>query len=510
MRAEATMKNSIWGLFQQFVICILSLFSRKVMVDAIGLQGVGLNGLLTNVVAVLSLADMGISASIVFHMYKPLANGDREKLAKLMNFYRNVYRIIAVVILSVGLCLMPFMKYIVHDVDYSDGYVLWIYFLFLAQTVTTYLFAYKRSLLSADQKQYVISIYDLCFKIITVAIGIVILELTKSFTFYLLLLIASAIINNLIISRKVDKMYPFIKNRKLSLEKEHRKSIFKDVKNIFIGRMSGTITNSTDNILISALVGTIVTGLYSNYTIILNTITSMMNQFSYSMSGSIGNLLATETAEHIENVLKKLSFIMFFMASFCCVCLMSLVDPFITLWLGTGFLLERYVVYICIGVFYCATVKIPVWNMMQASGLFRADKYISITGSTINLIVSFILGKYIGIAGILIGTICTYVIQYTLQVIIFYRQFLHRKCTKILLISLFYILFTTAECLIASQLGYIIPIGNPYLKFIVIAVLAAALALGINSLVFLRRPEFIYFKEKILTLFKLKKKQPLH
>ena len=122
------------------------------MIDTIGIEGVGLNGLLTNVVAVLSLADMGISAAIVFHMYKPLAVGDEDKIAKLMNFYRTVYRIIAAAILVMGLCLMPFMKYVVHDVSYTDGYVRFIFLLFLLQTVTSYLFAYKRSLLSADQK----------------------------------------------------------------------------------------------------------------------------------------------------------------------------------------------------------------------------------------------------------------------------------------------------------------------------------------------------------------------
>ena len=475
------------------------------MIDTIGVEGVGLNGLLTNVVAVLSLADMGISASIVFHMYKPLATGDEERLAKLMNFYRNIYRIIAAAIMGIGLCLMPFMKYIVHDVSYTDGYVRLIYFLFLLQTVTTYLFAYKRSILSADQKQYIISIVDLVFKILTVVGGIVILEITKKLEFYLIFLIVTAVINNLIIARKVDKMYPYVKKTHLHLEKDHKRSIFKDVKNIFIGRISGTITNSTDNILISALVGTIVTGLYSNYTIILNTLTSMMNQVSYAMTGSIGNLIATETEDHIEEVLKKLAFIMFFMASFCCVCLACLIDPFIKLAFNVD-LLERYVVYICIGVFYFATIKIPIWNMMQASGQFRADKYISIAGSTINLIVSFVLGKIIGIGGILIGTICTYVIQYTLKSIVFHKKILHRSCVRFLSTAVFYFVFTAAECVAAGYLTSLIPIENPFLAFAVRAVCAGAIGLGLNSLLFFKRPEFVYLRDKLLTMLKLKKK----
>ena len=505
MRAEATMRNSAWGLFQQLIICVLGIFARRVMLDTIKIEGVGLNGLLTNVVAVLSLADMGISASIIFHMYKPLADGDEETLAKLMNFYRTVYYFIAVTIFVIGLCLMPFMKYIVKDVSYSDGYVRRIYFLFLLQTSTTYLFAYKRTLLSADQKQYIISIFDLIYKIVTVFGGIAVLILTKELSYYLIFLIVAAIINNILIAKKVDKMYPFVKNTHLELEKEHKQSIFKDVKNIFIGRMSGTITNSTDNILISALVGTITTGLYSNYTIILNAITSMMNQVSYGMAGSIGNLLATETEEYVEDVLKKLCFMMFFLAAFCCVCLACLIDPFVAIAFGKDLLLERYVVYICIGVFYFATVKIPVWNMIHASGLFHVDKYISIAGSTINLIVSFILGKMIGIAGILLGTICTYVVQYNLKVSVFYSKFLHRNCIKHLAVTLFYFVFTAAECILLGYLTNKLPIANPYLNFIVRGICAVAVGVGVNSLIFFKRPEYIYLKEKLFAIVKAKK-----
>ena len=502
MRAEATMKNSAWGLFQQFIICILSLFSRRVMIEAIGLEGVGLNGLMTNVVAVLSIADMGISAAIVFHMYKPLANGDTETMTRLMNFYRTVYRLIALTITVVGLCLMPFMKYIVHDVSYTDGYVRLIYCLFLLQTSTSYLFSYKRSIISADQKQYIISIFDLIFKIVTVILGIVILKLTSELAYYLIFLILAAAVNNILISKKADSLYPYIKNTKPALPEEERKSIFKDVKNIFNGRISATITNSTDNILIQWFVGTIAVGLYSNYTIILNTLTSIMNQFSYSMTGSIGNLLATETGEYIEEVLEKLVFIMFFMASFCCICLCCLIDPFISLAFGPGLLLQRYVVYTAVAVFYFATVKIPVWNMVQASGLFKTDKFISIAGSTINLIVSFILGNLIGIAGILIGTVCTYVIQYNLKVILLYKKFLKRNFSKVLILTYSYFLLTAAECLAMSFLTKSLPIPNPYVKFIISAFLAALAGVGVNALIFGKKKEFVYFRDKFFSILK--------
>ncbi len=504
MRAEATVRNSMWGLFQQFVVCVLSLFSRHVMLDTIGIDGVGLNGLLTNVVTVLALAEMGIGSVIVFHMYKPLADNDTEQVVKLLNFIRLIYRIIAAVIFVMGLCLIPFLKYIVRGVTYSDSYIIGIYLLFLLQTVTTYLFAYKRSMLLVDQKQYLIAIYDLVFRIVTILGGIIILLLTRNFALYLVFLIVTALVNNIALAHKIDKMYPYVKNSKSKLQKDLRKSIFKDMRSMVVVKIAGTITNSTDNILISALVGTGVTGLYTNYTIILNTLNSIMKQFSYAMSGSVGNMVATETADYVEDVLKKLIFGIFFLSAFCCVCLSCLIDPFITLAFGDNLLLERYVVYISIAVFYFMSTEISVWNMISASGLFKPDKYVSITGTVINLIVSFVLGKKIGIGGILLGTICTYVIQYILRLFIIYKKVLHRSCINTLMLTCFYFIFTAFECLVAALAISRIPIANPYIKFIVMGILAAISVLAVNSMVFCKTDEYIYLKNKITTIVKSK------
>ena len=512
MRAEATVRNSMWGLFQEFIICILSLFSRRVMIDTIGVEGVGLNGLLTNVVAVLSLAEMGIGSVIVFHMYKPIADDDKEQVLRLLNFYKIIYRIIAATVLVIGLCLMPFLKYIVHDVSYSNAYVRWIYFLFIMQTVTSYLFAYKRSMLTVNQKQYIAIIYSLVCRVVTIIGGIAILIFTKDFAIYLIFLIVSVLITNIALAHRVNKMYPYVKNGKLALQKEERRSIFSDIKNMFVVKIAGTITQSTDNILISALVGTIVTGLYTNYTIILNALSSVMKQFSFAMSGSIGNLVATETADSIESVFKKLVFGMFFMAAFCCACLVCLIDPFITLAFGNNLLLDRYVVYICIGVFYFMTTEIPVWNMVSAAGLFKPDKYISIAGTIINLIVSFVLGKMIGIGGILLGTICTYVIQYYCRTVIFFKKALHRSYYKIVATTCFYIIFTVAECFLVNFAASKITIANPYIDFILTGFITAVGILGLNTLLFRKTEEYKYFKAKITTILlnKIKKRADLY
>lgn len=505
-RSKATIKNSIWGIIQQAIVCVLSLVSRRVMVDTIGIEGVGLNGLLVNVISVLCIAEMGVGAAIVYHMYKPIAEDNKPKICALMQFYKKVYYIIALVITIIGLCLTPFLKYIVKDVSYSNSYVILIFLLFLAQTSTSYLFTFKRNIIIANQKYYIISIFDLVFKIVSIGIGVLILYLTKELAWYMVSLIVLGFINNFGISITADRLYPFIKTNEYKLDKDEQKLIFKDVKNIFVVRICNTITTSTDNILISSLVSTIATGLYSNYTIILNTLNRLTMQFSSSISGSVGNLIAKESSKQVDKTLKDLLFAMFFIGSFCSCCLTVLIDPFITLAFGDGLLLERYVVYICVLIFYLNTVRIPIWSMLSASGLFKEDKYISVFATVANLIISFIFGKIIGIGGILLGTALTLLIQYVWKTIVFYRKKLELPMAKIMLMSLLHFAITTIECFSLSYITNLFSVGNVYIDFIVKGFIAALFPVIANSILFMKAPEFRYLinkgKETVLSKIK--------
>lgn len=510
MRSRATIKNSIWGIVQQAAGCVLSMFSRKVMIDTIGVEGVGLNAFLTSVITMLSLAELGIGTAIVYHMYAPIAKGDKIQIAKLMRSYRNIYRIIAAAILALGLCLLPFMDRIVSDVSYSKGYVSFIFILFLIQTTSSYLFTYKRSMLSADQKQYVITVFDLCYKIVTVAVGIVVLKLTNELAWYIAVLIVCTVGENLLISNKVDKMYPYLREINGGLTKEEERTIFKDVRHIFVGKVSGVITNSTDSILINMFAGTISTGLYSNYNIIIGTLTAALKQFAPAMRGSVGNLIATEPPEHIDRVFKRLVFIMFYLAAFCACMLTGLIDPFITIAFGDGLLLERVTVFVCIFNLYMSTIDIPVYNFVAAAGLFKLDKYISIVGSGLNLIISFVLGRSMGMTGILLGTSATYLIQFILKVILFYKSFLKRGYLGMFWRNIIFAALTAAECalicLCTSKIGA--AVNNRYAAFVIYAAVSGIIPLVINSLVFIKADEFRYtinLCRETLKRFNLKK-----
>lgn len=508
MRSKATLKNSIWGIIQQVIVCFLSMFSRRVMIDTISVEGVGLNAFLTSVITMLSLAELGIGTAIVYHMYAPIAADDKVQIAKLMRAYKNIYRIIAAVIMVLGLCLLPFMDKIVSDVSYSKQYISVIFILFLLQSTSSYLFTYKRSMLSADQKQYIITIFDLGYKIFTIIFGIIILKLTHELACYLIMLTVCTVAENMMISHRVDKLYPFINEINGSLSKSENRMIAKDVGHIFIGKVSGVITTSTDSILINALVGTIQTGLYSNYNIILGTLTATLKQFNSAMRGSVGNLVATEPPEHIHKVFKRLLFIMFFLASFCACCLTGLIDPFINIAFGEGLLLGRTTVFICIFNLYMSTIDIPIWNFVSAAGLFKYDKYISLIGSGINLIISFVFGKTIGMAGILLGTSATYLIQFILKVILFYGSFLKMNCIGIFLRNIVFAAVTAAECALIGTLTNMTGalIANPYIEFIAFAAISALIPLVINSVIFMKTDEFKYSIKLAAEMIKNKNK----
>lgn len=492
MRSVATFKNSIWGILQQAIICVLSIFSRKVMIETIGQQGVGLNALLTSIISLLSLAELGIGTAIVYHMYAPIAQNDKKRIAGLMHCYKIVYRLIAVAIMLIGLSILPFMGKIVNDVSYSHSYISLIFILFLLQTTSSYFFTYKRSLLSADQKQYVITVFDLLYKLVTIIGGIIILKITKELAYYLIFLIICTVLNNILISRYVDKAYPYINELNEKLPKKDIRSIFGDVKNIFISKVSGVVTTSTDSILINTFIGTIQTGLFSNYNIIINTLSSVTKQLSVGMKGSVGNLIAVEKPEHINVVVKRLIFIMFLLASFFASCLTGLIDRFIELVFGSGMLIERTNVYIMVLNIYIVTMEIPISCIIPASGLFKYDKYISITGTIVNLIISFVCGKMYGMAGILAGTTATYLMQFSLRLVIFYSKYLNRSCVKIFMRICVFSLAAFTECALVEWICQYVNIGNAYLTFLLCGVISALLPIAANILIFFKTDEFKY------------------
>ncbi len=490
-RVYNSTKNVSYGLIVTVVNTLLSFVTRTIFVKTLGASILSINGLFTEVVSMMSLAELGVGMAIIYNLYKPLAEKDEEKISKLMGLYRKAYNIIAVVIMAVGLVILPFVHLLLTDVEFSLDYVRIVFFLFVVKTAVSYLFSYKVSLLNADQKQYIPSLINMLVQVVYTVVVSVVLFVTHNFILYLVLLILSTLVTNLIVSVYVDKKYPYI-NYSKSLDKEERKQVFSNIKNIFIKRVSWQITSSTDNMLISTLVSTLQVGYYSNYNMIFRVVRTIRAQITSGITASIGNLSATTDSSKCIEVLRKLTFIYYCIAVVISAGLILVCDQFIVIWLGNDYLMERSVVYICIINLFIEITSDPIWQYLEVSGLFKMDRNIAILGSGVNLIVSFVLGIKIGIAGIFIGTICSVVIQMCLKAVVLFKYKFKESIRSYVIMWIKVLLSFASTFVVCAFLERAIVLNNIYVEFLlqgIVAVIVSGIAI---LLFFYKTPEFNY------------------
>lgn len=392
-RTKNSLKNVSFSLICQIIILVCSFISRTIFIKILGSSYLGINGLFTNILSVLSMADLGFDTAIVYSMYKPIANKDTKKISALMNFYKKIYLIIGSIIGIIGIALIPFLKYFVNLSTEIDNISLY-YVLYLSNTVLTYFLANRVAIITADQKAYIIKKYTLFFKILQTILEIIILIIFKNFLLYLLIQILCTFFTNLYGTYKAKKMYPFLKQNKLEkIEKKEKKKIFSDVKSMFVYKIGGIILNNTDNILISILVSTEMVGYYGNYTMIITAVTTMATLVFSSLTASIGNLNAKENTEKRINVFNKVDFLATWTYGFCSICMLVLINPFIELMWGKEYAINMLVPLAAIINFEIVGLLHPLRLYRETTGVFREVKYIFIWTSLLNLIFSIYLGN---------------------------------------------------------------------------------------------------------------------
>ena len=395
-------KNIAFGFGNHILVTLLNFASRFIFIKILGEEYLGINGLFSNILTVLSLADLGIGNAITYSMYKPLAEGNKEKISALMNFYRKMYNIIAVAVTVIGLCMLPFLELLVNTEQPVPH--LHIYFiLFLADSVVSYLLANRSAILTADQKLYITKAYQLVFQILKSIFQIIVLLITHNFIFYLIVQVLSTFASNVCGAIITKKIYPFL-NKKAELKKSEKKKIFGNIKSVFIYKISGVILNNTDNILISVIVGTVSVGYYSNYTMIVNAITTFTNIVFSAINSSVGNLNAEKNKEKQLKIFYVINMLCNWLFGFCTICLLVLVNDFITLMFGEKYVLDIFTTFI-IGInFYMAGSLNPIWIYRDTTGLFKETKYVATITAILNIILSILLGNIWGIFGILVAT----------------------------------------------------------------------------------------------------------
>lgn len=403
-RVKNTSKNFVFGVLTQIASLILNFFVRTIFIKTLNIEYLGVEGLFSNILTILSLAELGFGTAMVYSMYKPLAYKNENKLKALMNLYSKIYCIIGAVVAVLGFILIPFIKYIIKN-EPNIPHLTTIYVMVLFNTVVSYFFAYKRSILNADQKGYISSSYKCIFLIVKSIFQSLVLMIWHNFYIYLFIQILCTIFENIMVSIKVNRIYPFLKEKsKEKLEEKELKKISRDVKALLIYRIGHVALNGTDNIIISTFLGIAEVGLVANYNLIINAVTSIFYQIPNALQASIGNFVVQENEESQYKIFKKIDFSYFVIFGFASVCLCTLLSPFVELWIGSEYVLDDKIVYIlCLNIFIEGTINI-FWTFRSSMGLFEQGKYRPIFTMVINILFSIVLVKVMGLMGIFIGT----------------------------------------------------------------------------------------------------------
>lgn len=508
-RTQKSIKNIAYAFGAQGVTTLIHFVTKSIIARLLGAQIVAMNGLFHEVIACLSLAELGIGSAIVYNLYKPLAEGDHEKVSQLMTFFKRAYNIIGLVIMGMGAIACFFVQYIIKDITYPLWYIRVIFMLFVMSSASSYLFSYKMALLNADQKAYVNSIYSTIFSTVRTGINIAVLFLLDrygddySYILYLSISITTSLIANYLQSKQVDKRYTYLK--KAMLPKEDRQKVYANVKDIFIKQLSGKITSSTDNILISVLVSTIMVAPNQFYATLTGVFMGLVSQIDSGISASMGNLFAVGTNEECSRVINRLTWGFYVLAIWACTGLFVCSESFIRVWVGEEYLYSDLILFTLVINLFCYIICKPIYAAMHVSGFFKEGRNISIAGSVVNLIVSIVLGKKYGIIGIFMGTFCTYIIQIVLKIYYVYKLKFNTSCAAYAFRMISYFAITLACMFGCKWLTGLYLIENDILRFLANGIISSIVVFFVIVIIFFRTKEFKYYLGMALGFIKKKR-----
>ena len=405
-RTKKAKRNIGTAIVQNIINLLISMAGRIVFARVLTVSYFGVSGLFSNVISVLSIADLGMSTAMMYRLYKPISDRDEEKIVALVTFFKRIFLLIAGVVFGVGVALIPFLKYIINLPE-NIPHLYAFYMLNLFGTVMTYLFVYRTVLVSADQKNYLLVRSNIIFKVITFVLQMLALILFKSYFIYLVIAVCINLVNNLYQNHIALKLYPYLRTIKpVKLDKEELKAIFTDVKALFLYKVCGVIQSNTDSILISVFVGTIVVGYYSNYLMIISQIITFLGIIFGNLKASIGNKIASENSvDNAYKLYKILELLNYWLVLGCSIAIFVLSGPFIKLCFGEQYVLPNNVVFAIVLNFYTSNIRQTIWAYRETTGIFKQTQYTTMVTAICNIVTSIIAGYLWGLFGIIIATV---------------------------------------------------------------------------------------------------------
>lgn len=503
MRTKLSIINVSVSYIASALAMIIGFITQAIFLENLNESYLGINGLFTNIVSMLSIVELGIGTAIIYNLYKPISVGDKEKIKSLVNYYKKTYRKIAIIIFLIGLLVIPFLSYIVGKTDIKENINL-IYLLFLLDTSIYYLISYKRTILIANSKSYHVNIVHIFYLVIVNSLQIFILFKYQDYYLYLIIKFIMRIVENIVINIIANKNYGYLKEKNINaLDISIIKDIKLKIKSLFFHKIGTFIVSGTDNILISMFFGINSVGLYSNYFLITNSVSGFFLQAFSTLTSTVGNLLVTSDVKHQKKVYNRILFLNAWIAVFTSSAILVIIETFIKLWIGEQYILSFSILIVIIINFYFNSMRMTYNVFKDAAGIYYEDRFIPIYESICNIIFSILFAKLFGLVGIFIGTISSQLILHLYS----YPKYVVNKLFSIsygeyLKKFLTYLLIFIASSFISYCVSILYVFPSVILNLIVRLLIAIVVPNIIMIIVFRKSEEFMYYMNLLKRILK--------
>ena len=505
-RTKNSLRNSFVAVGLQIVSLLIGFWSRRVFLNCLGTEVLGLNTTATSLLQFLNLAEMGIGSAIAVTLYKPIFDDDKQSIKEIVALQGWMYRIIALIVMGGSAVMMCFFPLIFSKTPLPLWYAYASFGVLLYSSLLGYFFNYKQILLDAHQQNYKIQLtvkLSSILKFATQALAVKFLD--NGYVWWLILEAAFATLTTILLSITVNKSFPYIKEKIESpAELRHKYPVvFKKVKQLFVHKIGGFVVNQFPPILIYGFATLTLVAKYGNYLLFTNNLTYILSACFLGLAASVGNMVASNDRALTIKVFRELFSIRFLMTAVCCICMWILVEPFICLWIGEEYLLDSSTLILMIVAFYISNSRAVVDTFINAYGLFR-DIWAPVVEVILNLALSITLGSIFGLNGILSGLI----ISELLVVKIWKPYFLSRYGLEIPWFD--YIRINLKHLLIGAAAAVLLLFVLKYVKvdasasfgvfFIYASIVFIASSLILYALLYLFEPGMRSFTDRMLKI----------
>ncbi|EOU2062761.1 O-unit flippase, partial [Clostridium perfringens] len=493
MRTKKAIINSSVNIISFLISFVPNLIIRRIFMETLGNDMLGLNSLYTNIIGWLSIIEMGIGSAIIYLLYKPFVNNDKKSIRAYIKFYGWFYKIIGFIILILGILIIPFLKYFIKG-QINIKMASLVFLLFLINSFITYLFSNRLCILNVAQEDYKITIGITTSKLIIAIFQIIMFKIYPSFILFILIQLIINFIYFWMMNLYVTKCYPWLNQGNEKIEYNEKKELMKNIRAMFMHKIGSLVVNSTDNIVISKFVGLGALANYTNYQIIISALQSIVSQGLSGLTSSIGNMIASENKEQWYETYKKIFFINFWIVSFITISLYNTLNQFVMIWMGKDFLLDKLTFVVILINMYFSSMRGSVEQFKNASGNFYQDRYAAIFESLINLISSLILVNKIGISGVFIGTlISNFTVVFWTKPYVVYKYVFNKNLIEYFKLYFRYLAISVIPLIITNYLTSAFKVKFNFISFLINCIINIVVINIIYICIFFKTNEFRYY-----------------